>query len=186
MNYFLTYYRILKEITAAMKTLNLQTQFTGNLLHVQDQLYFYALQLTENQDDAKDLVQETSYKALKNRKKLNNDKNIRAWLYTILRNTYINFLRSGHNRQIKIDKSDFNQLLINTPASSDESPEELLIKKELHEIINLLPVVYGQPLQMFISGFSYREISDEMKIPIGTVKSRIHLGKKKIKRAYLH
>lgn len=168
-----------------MKSLEMHKQFTGKLLYMQDQLYYYALQLTENQDDAKDLVQETSYKALKNRKKLHNDNNVRAWLYTILRNTYINFLRSGHNRQIKIDKSDLNQQLINTPASSEDTPDALLIKKELHEIINMLPGVYGQPLQMFISGFSYKEISDEMEIPIGTVKSRIHLGKKKIKRAYL-
>ena len=168
-----------------MKSFEMQKQFAGDLLYMQDQLFYYALQLTENQDDAKDLVQETSYKALKNRSKLNNDKNIRAWLYTILRNTYINFLRSGHNRQIRIEKSDVNQLVINTPATKEEQPDELLIKKELHEIISLMPVVYGKPLKLFISGFSYKEISEEMNIPIGTVKSRIHLGKKKIKKVYL-
>jgi len=168
-----------------MENLNLQGEFTGNLLNMQDKLYYYALQLTENRNDAKDLVQETSYKALKNQNKLLNDHNVRAWLYTILRNTYINFLRSGHNRQMTIVTIDSEQPLFNKPCSSEELPDELFIKKELHEIIGLLPNVYSEPLQMFISGYSYKEISEKMQIPIGTVKSRIHLGKKKIKKVYL-
>jgi RNA polymerase sigma-70 factor (ECF subfamily) len=58
------------------------------------------------------------------------------------------------------------------------------MKKELREIINLLPVVYEKPINMFLTGYSYQEISNRMNIPIGTVKSRIHLGKKKIKQVY--
>ena len=168
-----------------MPNVDMQREFTGNLLFMQDQLYYYALQLTEDKDDAKDLVQETSYKALKNQGKLLNDKNIKAWLYTILRNAYINFLRSGHNRQLTTDKNELNQQYDNTPSSVEESPDQVLIINELHEIIDRLPNDYGKPLQMFISGYSYKEISNEMNIPIGTVKSRIHLGKKKIKRVYL-
>jgi len=168
-----------------MENLNLQEEFTGNLLNMQDKLYYYALQLTENRNDARDLVQETSYKALKNQNRLLNDKNLRAWLYTILRNTYINLLRSGHNRQMTIVTLDPEQQLLNTSCSSEELPDELFMKKELHEIIGFLPIVYSEPLQMLISGYSYKEISEKMQIPIGTVKSRIHLGKKKIKKVYL-
>lgn len=80
-----------------------QDQFAGDLIKMQEQLFFYALQLTEDRDDALDLVQETSYKALKNRTRLHNEDHIRAWLYTILKNTYINYLRSSHFRQLVFD-----------------------------------------------------------------------------------
>jgi len=157
--------------------------FTGHLVNLQKQLFLYALQLTENQDDAMDLVQETSYKALKNRRKLLRDDHIRAWLYTILKNTYINYLRSSHYRQQVSDTDDLNQIQF-TLAAPDETPDELLIRKEVHEIINHLPVVYEKPIRMFLTGYSYKEISAQMNIPIGTVKSRIHLGKKQIRSYY--
>ncbi len=152
-------------------------------MNLQKQLFLYALQLTENQDDAMDLVQETSYKALKNRRKLLRDDHIRAWLYTILKNTYINYLRSSHYRQQVSDTDDLNQIQF-TLAAPDDTPDEQLIRKELHEIINLLPVVYEKPIRMFLTGYSYKEISAQMNIPIGTVKSRIHLGKKQIRSYY--
>ena len=62
---------------------------------------------------------------------------------------------------------------------------EQLIKKELREIIKLLPHAYEKPIQLFLTGYSYKEISQYMNIPIGTVKSRIHLGKKQIRKVYL-
>jgi len=80
--------------------------FPGDLVKMQEQLFFYALQLTEDREDALDLVQETSYKALKNRTRLHNDDHIRAWLYTILKNTYINYLRSSHYRQLVHDTDE--------------------------------------------------------------------------------
>ena len=158
--------------------------FTRYLVNLQEQLFFYALHLTENHEDALDLVQETSYKALKNRSRLNHDKHIRAWLYTILKNTCINYLRSGHNRQMVHDGDDLNQFPLQTQAPREDGPDEQLIRKELQDIIRMLPVVYEKPISMFLSGYSYKEISRYMKIPIGTVKSRIHLGKKQIRRVY--
>ena len=159
--------------------------FTGDLVGMQEQLFYYALQLTEDREDAMDLVQETSYKALKNRTRLHNDDHIRAWLYTILKNTYINYLRSSHNRQLVHDTEEMNQYSAQAGDSREGLPDEQLIKKELHEIISLLPHVYGKPIHMFLCGYSYKEISQHMKIPIGTVKSRIHLGKKRIQRVYM-
>jgi len=158
--------------------------FTGYLVNLQEQLFYYALQLTDNQEDAMDLVQETSYKALKNKSRLHNDEHIRAWLYTILKNTYINYLRSSHHRQLVHDGDDLNQFQLQTQADPEDSPDELLIRKELHEVIKMLPVVYERPINMFLTGYSYKEISKQMNIPIGTVKSRIHLGKKQIRSVY--
>lgn len=157
--------------------------FIYDLVKLQEQLYYYALQLTEDREDALDLVQETSFKALKNRNRLHNNDHIRAWLYTILKNTYINYLRSSHYRQLTRDNDDLNSY----PATSGGvhgAPYELLEKKELYEIIKMLPGAYEQPITMFLSGYSYKEIAERMNIPIGTVKSRIHLGKKQIRRVY--
>ncbi|MCK4749239.1 MAG: sigma-70 family RNA polymerase sigma factor [Bacteroidales bacterium] len=158
--------------------------FAGDLVNMQEQLFYYALQLTEDREDALDLVQETSYKALKNRTRRHNDDHIRAWLYTILKNTYINYLRSSHYRQLVHDTEELNQYSAQNGDQPESLPDELLMKKELHEIIKLLPGVYGKPIYMFLTGYSYKEISRQMDIPIGTVKSRIHLGKKQIRKVY--
>jgi RNA polymerase sigma-70 factor (ECF subfamily) len=157
--------------------------FIYDLVKLQEQLYYYALQLTEDKEDALDLVQETSFKALKNRNRLHNNDHIRAWLYTILKNTYINYLRSSHHRQLTHDNDELNS----HPAPSGGlhgAPYEQLEKKELHEIIKMLPGAYEKPIKMFLSGYSYKEIAEIMNIPIGTVKSRIHLGKKQIRSVY--
>ena len=157
--------------------------FMYDLVQMQEQLFYYALQLTEDREDALDLVQETSFKALNNRNRLHNNDHIRAWLYTILKNTYINYLRSSHYRQLIHDSEELN----NYTAAGDGAngaPYEQLEKKELYEIIGMLPGAYEKPIKMFLSGYSYKEIADQMGIPIGTVKSRIHLGKKQIRRVY--
>lgn len=159
--------------------------FAGDLIGMQDQLYYYALQLTEDREDALDLVQETSYKALKHQSRLHNNDHIRAWLYTILKNTYINYLRSSHNRQLVHDTDELTQYSIHTGDSTEGLPDEQLMKKELLDIIKLLPQAYETPIQLFLTGYSYKEISQRMKIPIGTVKSRIHLGKKHIRKVYM-
>jgi len=157
--------------------------FIYDLVQLQDQLFYYALQLTEDREDALDLVQETSFKALKNRNRLHNNEHIRAWLYTILKNTYINYLRSSHYRQLTYDGEELNNY-ISPNDGPNGTPYEQLERKELHEIIGMLPGAYEKPIKMFLSGYSYKEISKQMNIPIGTVKSRIHLGKKQIRKVY--
>ncbi len=158
--------------------------FTYDLIKLQEQLYYYALQLTEDREDALDLVQETSFKALKNRNRLHNNNHIRAWLYTILKNTYINYLRSSHFRQLIHDTDELYNHSVKSGEGTDALPDEQLINKELHEIIRLLPGTYAKPIILFLAGYSYKEIAQKMNIPIGTVKSRIHLGKKQIRKSY--
>jgi len=157
--------------------------FMYDLVQLQEQLFYYALQLTEDREDALDLVQETSFKALKNRNRLHNNDHIRAWLYTILKNTYINYLRSSHYRQLTHDSEELNNYTAQS-SGSNGAPYDLLEKKELYEIIGMLPGAYERPIKMFLAGYSYKEISEQMKIPIGTVKSRIHLGKKQLRTVY--
>lgn len=167
---------------AAEKTGN--AQFASSLVNVQEQLYYYALQLTENRDDAQDLLQETNYKALKNIGKLKHDAHRKAWLYTILRNTYINQLRSGHRRNMlyNSDETDQSSLFATLPES--EHPDRILFRKELLRIIHSMPENYSRPLILYLAGYHYKEIADILEVPLGTVKSRIFLAKEKLKSVY--
>jgi RNA polymerase sigma-70 factor (ECF subfamily) len=159
-------------------------RFRGELVGLQESLFYYALQLTENRNDALDLVQETNYKALHNKRGLHDNEHIRAWLYTILRNTYINYLRSSHHKQLVVHSDELNNYLERKEGFAGNIPDEALIRKELREIIDLLPLNYEKPIRMLLEGYSYKEIAGEMNIPIGTVKSRIHIGKKRIRKVY--
>lgn len=163
----------------------IKDHFAGDLVGMQKQLFYYALQLTDDREYALDLVQETSYKALKHWDRLHNTDHIKAWLYTILKNTYINYLRSSHYKNLSYNTDEVNLFPDSGMANGTPQPDALLQKKELREQINQLPYTYEKPLSMMLSGYSYKEIAQQMNIPIGTVKSRIHLGKKRILRTYI-
>lgn len=158
----------------------LKDHFAGDLVNMQKQLYYYALRLTDNCENANDLVQETSYKALKNKKCLQNNDQIRAWLYTILKNTYINYLRSSHSKYLDYNTEAVDRFSNSGKQNGYPPPDILLQRKELREQIDRLPFNYEKPISMMLAGYSYKEIATTMGIPIGTVKSRIHLGKKRI------
>lgn len=158
--------------------------FAGDLIELQKQLYYYALRLTDDSEYANDLVQETSYKALKNKKRLQNEDHIRAWLYTILKNTYINYLRSSSSKNLDYDSEQVDLFSNTEKDNTYPTPDIVLQKKELREQINQLPLPYEKPINMMLSGYTYKEIAETMEIPIGTVKSRIHLGKKRILKQY--
>ena len=170
-----------------MKTTGTSAQrdkFTGSLIQANEQLYYYALQLTEDKDDAQDLVQETNYKALKNFGRLKHDEHQNAWLYTILRNTHINNLRSGHNKNIKSARTDQEVQVFNATLPAHENPDRIFDRKELREKIRMLPSNYSKPLKLYLAGYAYKEIAHMTDVPIGTIKSRIHLAKEKLKRYY--
>ncbi len=159
-------------------------QFVSDLVELREQLFYYALQLTENRDDALDLVQETNYKALKHNSKHQQYEHVRAWLYTILKNTYINHLRSGYKRNTWIFREDMNLQNIYAVIPESDQPDRIFFRKELRDKISNLPLNYAQPLSLFLLGYSYKEISQKTNVPIGTIKSRIFLAKEKIKKVY--
>ena len=159
-------------------------KFAGNLVNAHDQLYYYALQLTENREDARDLVQETSLKALKNYARLKDDEHQNSWLYTILKNTYINNLRSGHHRNIRLYQGDKDGISAFASMPERDNPDRIFDRKELNDRIRCLPPAYAKPLKLHMAGYAYKEISRMTGVPIGTVKSRIHIAKKKLKNCY--
>ncbi|KAA6348809.1 ECF RNA polymerase sigma factor SigH [termite gut metagenome] len=155
-------------------------RFRKELENVQSELLRFAYKLTSNRDDANDLLQETSLKALDNEKKYIPDTNFKAWVYTIMRNIFINNYRKIIRDQTHVDRTD-NLIRLNlSPNSGFENTESAYDLKEMHRIVNTLPAEYKIPFSMHISGFKYREIAEKLQLPLGTVKSRIFFTRRQL------
>lgn len=156
--------------------------FTQNLLGMQSELYRFAMKLTADKEEADDLLQETSLKALDNEDKYTPDTNFKGWMYTIMRNIFINNYRKTVRDQTFVDQTE-NLYHLNLPQDSGfDSTEGNYDLKEIRRIVNSLPKEYRVPFSMYISGFKYREIADRLGLPIGTVKSRIYFTRQRLQR----
>ena len=156
--------------------------FTQNLLGMQSELHRFAMKLTADKEEADDLLQETSLKALDNEDKYTPDTNFKGWMYTIMRNIFINNYRKTVRDQTFVDQTE-NLYHLNLPQDSGfESTEGNYDLKEIRRIVNSLPKEYRVPFSMYISGFKYREIADRLGLPIGTVKSRIYFTRQRLQR----
>jgi len=154
--------------------------FTRDLLGVQNDLLRFAYKLTANREDANDLLQETSLKALDNEEKYTPGTNFKGWVYTIMRNIFINNYRKVLRDQTFVDTTDNLYHLSQSQDSGFESTESAYDLKEMHRIVNALPTEYRIPFSMHVSGFKYREIAEKLDLPLGTVKSRIFFTRKKL------
>ncbi len=132
-------------------------------------------------DDAKDLVQETFLKAILNREKFIEFSNLKAWVYTIMRNSFINNYRRSVRQQTTFDSTKDNYYLNNSKESHSGNPESLLSATEIHAQIDRLEDGFSIPFRLYQKGYKYKEIAEEMNLNIGTVKSRIFFGRKKLK-----
>ena len=156
--------------------------FTQNLLSMQSELHRFAMKLTADQEEANDLLQETSLKALDNEEKYTPDTNFKGWMYTIMRNIFINNYRKTVRDQTFVDQTD-NLFHLNLPQDSGfESTEGNYDLKEIRKIVNSLPKEYRVPFSMYVSGFKYREIAEKLCLPIGTVKSRIFFTRQRLQK----
>ena len=125
--------------------------FTQDLLGVQNDLLRFAYKLTSNREEANDLLQETSLKALGNEEKYTPDTNFKGWIYTIMRNIFINNYRKVVRDQTFIDQTD-NLYHLNLPRdNSSENTENTYDLKEMHRIVNALPREYKVPFSMHVS-----------------------------------
>ncbi|MBQ2779913.1 MAG: RNA polymerase sigma factor [Bacteroidaceae bacterium] len=148
-------------------------KFRRELLEVQSELQRFAYKLTADKEEANDLLQETSLKALDNMDKYMPDTNFKGWVYTIMRNIFINNYRKIVRDQAIVDKTDNLYHLNHTQELDGYITENNYDTKEIYRAVNALPKEYRIPFMMHLSGFKYREIAERLGLPLGTVKSRI-------------
>jgi RNA polymerase sigma-70 factor (ECF subfamily) len=146
----------------------------------------FALRLTKNLDDAKDLYQETVFKILTNINKFKVGTNIKAWSYTIMRNTFINGYRKKQRRNTISDSTDENYYLNSAQDIVPNDGETMIAIQEMEQEINLLRDDWRIPFLMHYTGFKYQEIADHLELPLGTVKSKIFHARKHLQSKLQH
>lgn len=156
-------------------------QFNHRLLGLQQKMFSYALTLTANEEDANDLVQETNFRALSSREKFVMNTNFSAWMHTIMRNSFINNYRRKYKMRQAPMLVDEVSYLSNMYYTHD-SPDVIHYANEITSNMNRLDDDFKRPLTMHMEGFKYKEIADKLDMPIGTVKSRIFFGRKKLQK----
>jgi RNA polymerase sigma-70 factor (ECF subfamily) len=139
-----------------------------------------AFKLTRHAEDAEDLVQETFYKAIKNQSKYQEGTNLRGWLYTILKNTFINNYRKKKNQNTYADDSENQYVLGGMMANREDEADSPYEMANIIERIENVERTYLDAFMMYFNGYKYEEIADQMGIPLGTVKSRIFLARRKM------
>ncbi len=145
-------------------------------------LHSFAYNLTKNVEDAKDLFQETAFRAMTNREKFRTGTNFKAWLFTIMKNIFINNYRKKVKANTIIDSTD-NMFYINSGKNAvNNGAESTMMMKELSYMIEKLDDSIRIPFIMHYKGFKYQEIADELTLPLGTVKSRIFFARKELKQ----
>ena len=154
--------------------------FNTELIGLSNSLEFFALSLTRNDEDAKDLVQETMVKAITYRDKFVKETNLKAWCYTIMKNTFINNYRRAIKANTIIDQTE-DLYFLNSKRSEDGTiPDSALAYKEIRSKVDALEDDYRIPFEMHNKGYKYKEIADYLDSPIGTVKSRIFLARRRL------
>ena len=156
-------------------------EFNNLLISNADFLKPFANNLTKDSETAKDLFQETLYKALANQEKYNVGTNIKAWLFTIMRNIFINDYRRKAKQQTIFDNTSNDFLLNYNRAAVFNQAETDLRVKEIHEAIHFLPEIFKTPFLLYFEGYKYHEIAEALNEPLGTIKSRIHFARKLLK-----
>lgn len=154
-------------------------EFNQQLIGLRQQLYYFALSLTKDRDNASDLLQESTLRAMTYREKFRDNTNFKAWMYTIMKNTFINDHRRAKRTRALMDTVDRERdqvRLVQTPASAESTVKMSEIERSLEQ----LDEAFKLPFLMHHEGHKYHEIAEHMGIPIGTVKSRIHQARQRL------
>ena len=156
------------------------SSFKKRLLGLQNNLLNFAYQLTTSRDAAKDRVQDTTLKALDNEEKYVDNINFKGWVFTIMRNIFINNYRRQVRSATVIDTTEDLYHLNLSQESGLETPEGSVAAKEISAAIDSFADEYKIPFTMYIAGYKYAEIAETMQLPLGTVKSRIYFARKRL------
>ena len=157
------------------------TEFNQMLISQADFLKPFAINLTRDSEAAQDLFQETLYKALANHEKYNTGTNIKAWLFTIMRNIFINDYRRKSKQKTIFDNTPNDYLLDYKQSTISNDAESDMRLKEVRKAVEELPEIFKTPFKLYFDGYKYNEIADALAEPLGTIKSRIHFARKLLK-----
>src|SRR6478735_1641466 len=168
-----------------------RADFADQAMQYAPQLYSAALRMTRNRSDAEDLVQETYLRAYRSFHTFDTGTNLRAWLFRILTNTFINTYRAKQRRPVESDLGDVEDLYlykrisnIETSRSAEDTLFDLFTDDEVKQALEDLPENFRLPVLLAdVEDFSYKEIAEILDIPIGTVMSRLHRGRKAMQKA---
>jgi RNA polymerase sigma-70 factor (ECF subfamily) len=155
-------------------------QFDNRLLSLQDKLLYFALSLTSNDEDARDLLQETILKALTYRNQFAANTNFKAWVFTIMKNTFINNYRRNQKTRSTFDGTEDALRAAYRRNYASETPDMVHSVGEMNKYIERLDDDFRIPFKMHTDGYKYKEIAEHLELPIGTVKSRIFFTRKKL------
>ena len=159
-------------------------KFQNNLMSLQSNLLNFAYMLTSNRDDAYDLLQDTTLKALDNEDKFADNTNFKGWVFTIMRNIFINNYRRAGRAATVVDTTENLYHLNLSQDSGLETPEGSYGAGEITDAINEFSEEYRIPFSMHVAGYKYNEIAEQMNLPLGTVKSRIFFARKKLQERF--
>ena len=166
--------------------------FAGDTMDLMSSLYSAALRMTRNPSDAEDLVQETYLRAYRGYDGFEAGTNLKAWMYRILTNAYLNSYRKKQRRVIETDLAAVEDLYLyrrlgpgtgKLGRSVEDELAELFVDHEVKQAVEDLPDHYRIPVLLAdVEGFAYKEIAEILDVPVGTVMSRLHRGRKQLQK----
>ena len=159
-------------------------EFNEALIDLQGNLFSFALNFTKNREDARDLTQETLLKAINYRSYYTPNTNFKAWVFTIMRNIFINQYRKKMRRGTILDQTPNNYYLNSGGQAIENDGEMQMAYKELLRMVSALPEDFKRPFWMAYKGYKYDEIAEELDAPLGTIKSRIFFARRKLQKMY--
>lgn len=160
------------------------SKFLHNLLNLQNNMLSFAYALTSNREDAYDLMQDTTLKALDNEEKFTEETNFKGWVLTIMRNIFVNNYRRTVREATMVDTTDNLYYLNLSNESTLDAPEDTFHAGEITQAIKELPAELSQPFSMHVQGYKYEEIAKTLGVPLGTVKSRIFTARRILQQRF--
>ena len=154
------------------------SKFLHNLLNLQSNMLSFAYALTSNREDAYDLMQDTTLKALDNQEKFAEETNFKGCVLTIMRNIFVNNYRRTVREATMVDTTDNLYYLNQSHESTLDAPEDTFHAGEITKAIDELPQDLGKPFAMHVAGYKYEEIASKLNVPLGTIKSRIFTARR--------
>lgn len=161
----------------------IKSEFNTLVTRENESLKMYALRFTHNSEDANDLVQDTMLKAITYFDKFKDGTNLKGWLYTIMKNTFINNYRRVTKANSIVTQTEEITSSNLYYSSTKNKGEDIFVMDDIREALSVLHEDYYKPFSMYFEGYKYHEIAESLEIPIGTVKTRIHVARKYLKKS---